>query len=132
MQTGSSSKQSQYRYETGDINGRSIIWTAVMLVVILIFIGFILFGLLAYFGSRQPVAVDHGQGVTEKKQIPPLPHLEVKPGISSKELRQEKESLLHSYGWINKEKGIVHIPIEHAMKLLIVRKALGYSENPHD
>jgi hypothetical protein len=43
-------------------------------------------------------------------------------------LREEQERLrreyLNSYGWVNEEKGIVHIPISRAIELLVEQGAL--------
>jgi hypothetical protein len=35
-----------------------------------------------------------------------------------KELRRQEEKHLKSYGWIDREKGVAHIPIERAMEIL--------------
>jgi hypothetical protein len=34
-------------------------------------------------------------------------------------LRQEQERRLHSYGWVDKQKGLVHMPIERAIDLSV-------------
>jgi hypothetical protein len=34
-------------------------------------------------------------------------------------LREEQEGRLHSYGWVDREKGLVHIPIDRAMDLTL-------------
>jgi len=34
-------------------------------------------------------------------------------------LRERQEQRLHSYGWVDKEKGTVHIPIERAVDLTL-------------
>lgn len=53
------------------------------------------------------------------------------PGLSSApqdELgrdRREKEQRLHSYGWVDRNGGVAHIPIEDAMELLASRGAGG-------
>ena len=36
-------------------------------------------------------------------------------------LRAREEEALHSYGWVDRQKGIVRIPIEEAKKLLVQR-----------
>jgi hypothetical protein len=124
--TDSSSKQSEHQHETTDISGRSIAKLAVTLVVIIISVSFILFGLTTYFKNRQPITFAQAQKETHREEVPPLPHLEEKPGVGLKELRQEKERLLHSYGWVDKKKRIIHIPIENAMKLLVMSKASNH------
>jgi hypothetical protein len=45
--------------------------------------------------------------------------------ISSQEelrsLRAEEQKRLESYGWVDRSRGIVHVPIERAMQLLVER-----------
>jgi hypothetical protein len=122
----SSSEQSRHQHEMADINGRSIVRLAMMLIIIIILISFILFGLTTYFKNRQPITFAQNQQEAHKEEVPPLPHLEEKPGIGLEELRQEKERLLHSYGWVDKKKRIIHIPIENAMKLLVMKETAGH------
>jgi len=50
-------------------------------------------------------------------ELPPTePHLQVNPREALRELRAREDSLLNSYGWIDQPAGIVHVPIEEAMK----------------
>ena len=39
--------------------------------------------------------------------------------LKLEELRVQEDSLLTSYGWVNREHGIVHIPIDRAMELVV-------------
>ena len=47
---------------------------------------------------------------------PPQPRLQTDPAEDLAQFRAEEEKRLDSYYWIDKKKGIVHIPIERAMK----------------
>lgn len=49
---------------------------------------------------------------------PPGPMLQTNPQADLQQFRAEERKLLHSYYWIDKDKGIVHIPIEQAMQRL--------------
>lgn len=51
----------------------------------------------------------------------PSPQLEPQPGLELATVRAEEDARLHSYGWIEKDKGLVHIPIERAMDLIVAR-----------
>lgn len=51
------------------------------------------------------------------------PHLQVNPAADLARLNHRMEKRLHSVGWINRQAGIVHIPIDRAMDLLIKRGA---------
>jgi len=42
--------------------------------------------------------------------------------------RADEEKLLNTYYWIDKQKGIVHIPIAEAMKKLASKGAPGFPE----
>lgn len=49
-------------------------------------------------------------------------------GVASKELiaiREREDEQLHKYGYINKEKGIVRLPVERAMQLVEEEAKLG-------
>jgi hypothetical protein len=49
---------------------------------------------------------------------PPGPRLQVNPIQDLKALRAAEDTLLNSYGWVNKEAGIARIPIDRAMDLV--------------
>lgn len=44
------------------------------------------------------------------------------------EVRSQHEQELSSYGWVDKEKGVVRIPIERAMELLIAESSSAREE----
>jgi hypothetical protein len=47
---------------------------------------------------------------------PPQPRLQTDPSADLARFRADEDKKLNSYYWIDKEKGMVHIPIEQAMK----------------
>lgn len=49
---------------------------------------------------------------------PPAPRLQVAPAADLRAFRQRQEARLSSYGWVDRDKGIVRIPIEEAMHKL--------------
>ncbi|MEE9235820.1 MAG: hypothetical protein V3U28_10325 [Candidatus Acidoferrales bacterium] len=52
---------------------------------------------------------------------PPAPRLQVNPGQELEAFRQVEEERLSSYGWVDAEAGVIHIPIERALELLAER-----------
>jgi hypothetical protein len=52
---------------------------------------------------------------------PPEPRLQVNPPVELGTIRREEEAQLNSYGWVQKEAGVVRIPIERAKELLLER-----------
>jgi hypothetical protein len=59
---------------------------------------------------------------------PPGPRLETNPEAELQRLRAEEEKWLNTYGWIDKQKGIVRIPIEEAMKKLARTGVPGFPQ----
>jgi hypothetical protein len=49
----------------------------------------------------------------------PQPRLETNERIELNGFRLAEEQQLHSYGWVDKDAGVVHIPIETAMQMLV-------------
>jgi hypothetical protein len=84
-------------------------------------------GLFRYFQSRearlQPpqVAGDDLKGPS----LPPLPRLQTSPVLDLKRMRQDEDQILGSYGWIDRQKGIVRLPIARAIDLLSQRGLPG-------
>ena len=57
---------------------------------------------------------------------PPAPELQVDPARDLANFRAQEEKRLHTYYWVDKQKGIVHIPIEQAMKTLAAKGIDGF------
>src|SRR5690348_16130177 len=55
----------------------------------------------------------------ESRKKFPEPHLQINPKNDLKIFRAREEAELNSYGWINHQSGIVRIPIERAMDLIV-------------
>lgn len=55
------------------------------------------------------------------EQIPPTPHLQVSSGQDLKELHAREQGVLTQYRWVNKDTGVVGIPIDRAIELLSQR-----------
>lgn len=55
------------------------------------------------------------------EQVPPAPHLQVSSGQDLLELHAKESTALTSYRWINKDQGVVGIPVEKAIELLAQR-----------
>ncbi len=109
------------RHEESDVDvwaiGRFVI---AMIAVVAVALG-LLFGLFRYFesisGGMKPVADEH---VNAGKR-PPQPHLEEKPVVDLRKIRAAEDKALSSYGWIDKEHGVVRIPVARAIDLLTQR-----------
>jgi hypothetical protein len=59
--------------------------------------------------------------VFEARQLPPEPRLQISPQQDMRQMRAAEMAALHSYGWVDRQAGIVRIPIERAIELLAER-----------
>jgi hypothetical protein len=47
--------------------------------------------------------------------------LQINPRQDLHALVSSQEQTLHSYGWVNRDAGVAHIPIDEAMRLTVER-----------
>src|SRR5689334_9570555 len=125
-------KNPDVSYEHTGVELGPILKFAAGLVVIGIVAFTLLWGLLTIFqhqgASTQTPPRVLARG--EQERLPPEPRLQMAPGsktelktpdYETKEVEQQWESDLDSYGWINKNAGVVRIPVGEAEKLLLQR-----------
>jgi hypothetical protein len=105
-------------HETADIDGRHVWGTAAGLAATIVLAGFMAAGAIALIGSMigRPLAP-----INPPPTQMPSPPLQSAPALDLQALRAEKHALLSSYAWIDRAHGVVRIPIERAMSLLIAR-----------
>lgn len=96
-------------------------WLAVSAVVIHVGLGFVYDLMIRQaMETEQPYPLAAGQ----EERLPPAPRLQQFPSVEYYQFRLDEEALLRRYGWMNKEAGLVHIPIDEAMRLTLERGAL--------
>ncbi|MFL6528525.1 MAG: hypothetical protein ACJ8IQ_10535 [Chthoniobacterales bacterium] len=108
-------------YEPRDVNVRAVVWFAVGLVVSAIIIHLALGGLFVLFKRQHPSPDAPSRIVLQPRVVAPEPRLQPNPVPEFSRFRTSEEEELNSYGWINKERGIVRIPIERAIDLIAQR-----------
>jgi len=80
----------------------------------------ILFNLLAAQQSRQSAAPSPLAGVYGLKE-PPEPRLQTEPRQDLDGLRARDAAVLEHYAWVDRDAGVVRIPIERAIEVLAAR-----------
>jgi hypothetical protein len=110
-------------HETTDVNIRAIFAFGAGLVVSAVIISFVVWVLFKYFEAREArrVTPEYPLAATQEQRKPPEPQLQTNPREDLQQLRAEEEQILNSYGWVDKNAGVVRIPIEEAMKLTVQR-----------
>lgn len=89
--------------------------TIVVTVAIVMLFCWWLFGIYTYVQPLGPAATPFASA----RPLPPEPRLQPKPENDLQQYLREESSELNSYGWVDRQNGVVRIPIDHAMKLLL-------------
>jgi hypothetical protein len=108
-------------HEERDINVLAVGALGLFLVVLCVGSTILLIGLFKYFNARansRQVPVEHA---VEMPGAIPQPKLQVHEREDLKKFRAGEDRILSSYGWVDRDKGVVRLPIERAMDLLAER-----------
>ena len=104
-------------YEASYLNLWTIILSGVGLLVVIGIVLALTAVLYSLFGFRG-AAPGAPSPLTLEDAVIPGPRLQVAPQEELLQLRSTQQARLDSYGWIDEERGIAHIPIEQAMQII--------------
>ena len=108
-------------HEVRDVQVRPIVTFTVGLVILTGVVLLLMAWLFHYFATRQAQLDSPPSPLAVERQGPPAPRLEVVLDQVLQEVRADEEALLHTYGWVDQQAGVVRIPIDRAMTLLLER-----------
>ncbi len=95
---------------------RAVLWGAVIVAAAIVVAGV---SAWVAFVTLRP---GHVFGPNEASgPLPAVPRLESAPQIDRVAYFAEKDKRLHGYGWVDRDAGIAHIPVEQAMRMLAAR-----------
>jgi hypothetical protein len=110
-----------YGHEANTVRIVLIILFAGILVVLTVVVLLLMSGVFSAYSTRLLQSQDPPSPLAASRQPPPEPRLQVLPAQDLREIRAAEEALLHRYGWVDRAAGVVHVPIQHAMELLLQR-----------
>jgi hypothetical protein len=109
-------------FERSDADPRLLAALAIGIAAFLLVTPYLLF--IGY-----PRAITAG-GVPANLQQPPAPRLQVRPASDLERLRSYESEQLQTSGWIDRDHGIVYVPIAQAMQRLVDRGLPGWPGAP--
>ena len=111
------------KYEHTDIDVSIAYKFALWLVVSMVLSVVIVWGTFWLFESKEKAASALAQkyplAATMAPKTPPLPNLQTQPFMDIYQLRHNENEKLTAYGWVDKEGGVTHIPIDRAMEVML-------------
>ncbi len=103
-----------------EVSVPGILWTTVGLAVACALGMLITWGMKGCYAARaDSVAAPSPVAEANEPRVPEGPVLQRDPEAELEAMRHEMEERLSGYGWVNEGAGIVHIPIDTAMDLLV-------------
>jgi len=121
-------------HEESDVNVRALLWFVVIFIVFAAVTHAALFGLFHFLrnlergNANAPLtSMDRppDMDIPQSPRLQPFPTKQGSevippygstPVVDMEEMRAREQQVLNNYGWVDKQKGIVHIPIEDAKK----------------
>jgi hypothetical protein len=123
--------QADVAFEKDDVNAGALLKFAFWLVVVTVVIVFLLHRLYFVFVAQEagrqpppPIMKPPAAQIAPPRpllQVPIQPPADVATRFASHnliEFRAEEDALLGSYGWVDKDLGRVHMPVDDAMRIV--------------
>ena len=107
-------------YEKKDFNARLVVWailSLVALVVVSLVVVSWVFDVYGVLSGPGPAV----SPLANPRQLPPPPRLQISSESDLAAMHAREDSVMYSYGWVDRENGIVRIPIYRAMDILAER-----------
>ncbi|HXQ26528.1 MAG TPA: hypothetical protein VN822_09000 [Candidatus Acidoferrales bacterium] len=109
-------------YEPRDANVRALLqfafWMAVVLAVTMVGMKYT----FDYFKKDIPLGPTASPMVKETdRMLPPSPRLQVMPHLELQDYCAAQQREVGTYGWVNQQSGVVRLPVDRAMDLVLAR-----------
>lgn len=108
-------------YEKSDASPRGLLAFVLIMAAILAATSLSLIWLFKHFERAQNPGSFVAAPFAGTQPLPPPPRIQSVPGVDMQSYYQSQQNLLNTYGWVDKHNGIVRLPIDRAMELLLQR-----------
>lgn len=110
------------RYERRDANVPALLKIALTMLVVIVGVMISMDGMFHYFAKSQLLGPPASPFEAEDVRVlPPQPRLQVQPKVDLKTYCESQSKDLNSYGWVDEHNGVVRIPVDRAMDLILSR-----------
>ena len=109
-------------FEERDVNIGLVARVGAGLVVLCVVSVALLYGLFKYYESQEAAKqVPAEKTGVQATRIPAEPKLQTTEPADLKQIHNSEDQILGTYGWVDRQKGVVRLPIGRAMELLAAR-----------
>jgi hypothetical protein len=124
MHHGADVDNPEVQHEESDINIRAIFGFGLGLLVVAVVIHIGIYFVFVFFSTREASAKgarNYPLAAGQENRLPPEPRLQTTPRQDLRDLRAAEDQILSGYRWVDRNAGIVRIPISEAMRLTLQR-----------
>ena len=116
-------EHAEVHHEESDVNIRGVLMFGGALIVAAIVIHLVVGGLFKYFDIREArqATPEYPLAAAQENRLPPEPRLQTNPRQDLADLRAREDQALTGYTWVDRNAGIVRIPIDEAIKKTLER-----------
>ena len=107
-------------YERTDADIGSLLKFGLGLFVVLVVVIFAMKWMFFYFAKSQQLGPP-ASPFENARVLPPQPRLQVEPGLDLYNYCEGQLKQLDTYGWVDSHNGVVRIPVDDAMNLILQR-----------
>jgi hypothetical protein len=110
--------------EESDVNIRAIFGFGAGLAALGAVVAVVVWLLFGYLTRREDItsgARAYPLAAGQEERLPPEPRLQTNPKQDLKDLRAAEDDTLNNYRWVDRNAGVVRIPIDEAMRLTLQR-----------
>ncbi len=117
-------------HEVSDAHFRPIVIFMLVLCLLVVFVFALMVWMFNYLERRAEATDQQPSALADRRALPPEPRLQVVPRVELDQYRESVTKQIESYEWIDKDAGVVRIPIERAIELLSERGLPTAAETP--
>lgn len=107
-------------YEQTDVRTGPLVLATLVLTAVVVAVSFGVLGLFRGL-ERRAGRLDLPEHARVHELVVPGPKLQADPALELSEHRALEASRTGEYGWVDREAGLVRVPVERAMELLVER-----------
>lgn len=117
-------------YETRDVPGPLVFWSLTGLAVVTVISAIFVFGFFVYLRALPDKVTPTPSPFASERMLPPTPRLQANPPLDLKEYNDKMDTARNTYGWVDKSKGIAHIPVDTALEI-VAERGLPHGKKNH-
>ena len=105
-------------YEHADANVRSLYRYGTVLAILIVAVMFAMNATYRFFAKIESLGPP-ASPFENVRVLPPAPRIQPHPGLDLKSYCAAEQQQLSSYGWVDQHNGLVRIPVERAMEMVL-------------